>query len=72
MKRGFVLGSRVMQEADVDAGSRLPMMVPEGRGRSLGNLQNLGYLAKLGERQQRRPEREAQLDRLLRVFTRLR
>ena len=36
------------------------MMVPEDRGRSLDNLQQLGDLSKFAQRQQRRPKREAQ------------
>src|SRR5262249_29797437 len=72
MERGFVLGSRVLRDTDKDAGQCLPMMVAEGRGRSLGNLQHLGDLSKLAQRQQRRPKREAQVDRSLRVFSRLR
>src|SRR5215470_18384902 len=64
MKRGFVLGSRVVQIADIDARPRLSLMIPERSGRSLGNLQRLGQLSKLAQRQQRRPQREAQIDRL--------
>src|SRR5262249_8142023 len=63
---------RVLRDTDKDAGQCLPMMVPEGRGRSLGNLQHLGDLSKLAQRQQRRPKREAQVDRSFRVFSRLR
>src|SRR5215467_8635158 len=72
MKRGFVLGSRVMQIADIDARPRLSSMIPERSGRSLGNLQRLGQLSKLAQRQQRRPQREAQIDCLFLRLARFR
>src|SRR5215470_16618645 len=72
MKRGFVLGSRVMQIADIDARPRLSSMIPERSGRSLGNLQHLGDLSKLAQRYQRRPERETQIDGLLLRLARFR